>query len=189
MNKGDIGFFQKAKRKEQIKCIAQFLAVIAFLVVGFLATETKLNYFTLVAVLSCLPASKTLVGVIVKWPVKGLTVEQTEEIEMHSDKLTVIYDAVISSKERIMPLDCLVISGNKIFGYVSSEKVNLEETTSYMKNFLGQEKLKNMNVKLFHEFSPFISRVEGLNYMCSIDTNDTQELEGRVKHSILLFCM
>lgn len=189
MNKGDREYFKHIKKKEQIKCIIQFLIVILFLVTGYIATQTKLNLFTLVAVLSCLPASKTLVGVIVKWPIHSIAQPNAAKIEEHSEHVTIIYNPILTSKEQIMPLDCIAISDNKIFGYTTSTKASIDDVTKYLRHILEQNHYTNINIKLFQDFSPFMSRVEGLNNIGIIDGSNSTDKEAEIKHSILLYCM
>ncbi|MFI3172279.1 MAG: hypothetical protein R3Y58_07935 [Eubacteriales bacterium] len=189
MNKGDIGYWNNLKKREWIKCSVQWAAVVTFLAIGIITTNTKLNLFTLFAILSCLPASKTMVGVIVKYPIKPMKNEQIEAVKTHTTHLTTSYDVVITSKEKIMPIECVVISGNSIYGYTTNKKVGLESTAAYIKTFLAQNDCGRVNIKLFHEYVPFLSRVEGLNNIASIEKADTKDLEEKIKYTIKLYSM
>lgn len=189
MNKGDIGYLNNVKKREWIKCSIQWGLVIGLLVVGFITTETKLNWLTFVAILGCLPASKTLVGVIVKLPIKSLDKAKIEQIESASKLLTTSYDVILTNKDKIMPISCIVISGTTVYGYATSGKVGPNEAANYMKSFLGQNDCGNVNVKVFQEFVPFLSRVEGLNNIASVDKRDTKEVEEKIKYVLKLYSM
>ncbi len=189
MNKGDKGYFKDLKRRELIKCILQWCIVIILLIVGYVIFDTKLNILTFVAVLGCLPAAKATVGVIVKWPVHSLKEDEIEKIEAISAHLTISYDVVLTSKDKIMPVQCMAISNHTVYGYTISEKINLEETASYMKNFFLQNDCGKVNVKIFNEFVPFISRVEGLNNIASVEKLDSTEKEENLKHVMKLYSM
>lgn len=189
MNKGDKGYLKRLKRKEGLKCMVQFGMVFTFLIVGYVTTKTRLNWFTFVAVLSCLPASKTLVGVIVKWCIHPLSMDCVSKVEAGTEYMTVIYDPILTSKEKSMPLGCIVISGNKVFGYTGDKNCNIEKTTEYLKEIYSKHKYEKVNVKLFHEFTPFLTRVEGLNNIAKIEQIDHREVEENMKHDTLLYCM
>lgn len=189
MIKGDIGYFDNLKKRDLIKCTLQWVLVIVFLVVGFIVFGTKLNILTLVAVLGCLPASKATVGVIVKWPIKSIETTLANQVEANSDNMTVSYDVVLTSKEKIMPLKCVAISNNTVYGYSTNEKVGPEETANYMKNFFLQNDCGRVNVKVFKEFVPFISRVEGLNNIAAVEQADNKDKEEKLKHIIKLYSM
>ena len=62
--KGQPGYIKWRKEKYLIGTIAEFAAVIALVVLGYVQTKTKLNLLTVVAVVGCLPASKMLVEFI-----------------------------------------------------------------------------------------------------------------------------
>ncbi|MFI3207732.1 MAG: hypothetical protein R3Y40_01220 [Eubacteriales bacterium] len=189
MNKGDVGYLSNVKKREGIKCAIQWFLVIGLLVVGFITTKTKLNWLTLVAVLGCLPAAKTLVGVIVKFPIRTLDKKYIEQIQAVSSYLTISYDVILTSKEKIMPVQCMAIAGNTVYGYSTSDKIGPNETANYIKNFLTQNECGKVNVKIFQEFVPFLSRVEGLNSIAEIEKIDTKELEEKIKYTMKLYSM
>lgn len=188
-SRGDIEYLGELKKKESIKVGIQWLLVIAIFVVGFITTDTKLNLMTLVAVLGCLPASKTLVGVIVKFKYKPLKVELCEEILEKGSNVTVAFNPILTSSERIMGIDCFVVSGHTIFGYVTNPKTEIGFATNYIRTILEQNNIQRVNVKLLNEYMPFLSRVEGLNSMVAIDGNRNQEEEEKIRHTILLYSM
>ena len=65
---GTPGYLSYKKRIEIIRTIIYFGIVAAIFLLGYFQTKTRLNLFTLAAVLGCQPASKALVGVIVRLP-------------------------------------------------------------------------------------------------------------------------
>ncbi len=188
-NRGDIEYLRDLKKQEIIKASIQWFLVIAIFIVGFITTETKLNLMTLVAVLGCLPASKTLVGVIVKFRYKPMRLEICEEILEKGSNLSVAFNPILTSSERIMGIDCLVISGHTICGYVTNPKTEIGFATNYIRTILEQNNIQRVNVKLLNEYVPFLSRVEGLNNMAAIDGNRNKEEEENIRHTILLYSM
>lgn len=189
MNKGDIGYLKDIKKREMIKCSLHWASVVILLIVGFLIFKTKLNICTFVAVLGCLPAAKATVAVVVKWPLKPLKEELLEQVMQHSTNLTVSYDVILTSREKIMPVECMVIYNQTVYGYATNEKLGVQETANYMKNFFLQNDCGKVNVKIFKEFVPFLSRVEGLNNIASIEKADTKEMEEKLKYTMKLYSM
>lgn len=189
MNKGDIGYLKDLKKRDLIKCSLQWGLVILLLIIGIIIFGTKLNILTIVAVLGCLPASKAMVAVVVKWPLKPVAEDIVLQVEEHATHMTKSYDVILTSKEKIMPLDCMVFSNNTIYGFTTNEKVGPEETGNYIKNFLYQNDCGKVNVKIFREFVPFISRVEGLNNIAAVEQADTKEIEENLKYIVKLYSM
>ncbi len=189
INKGDYGYLKSVKKRELIKCAIQWGCVIAFFVIGYLTTGNKLNLFTVFAILSCLPASKATVGVIVKFPIQPVDEEKHTDILNKSNNLTISYDVILTSKENIMPIECIAIAGNTVYGYTSNHKIDINKTTNYMKEFLAKNECGKVNVKIFQDFAGYLARVGGLNNIASIERNDTKELEEKIKYTIKLYSM
>lgn len=109
--KGEAGYIQAKKKQEIIKTCMEFALVLAIFITGFVTTKTRLNLLTVVAVLGCLPAAKALVGVIMLIPHKSMENDKVREIEEKAPELVKAYDMVLTSYEKIMPIDSIVILG------------------------------------------------------------------------------
>lgn len=84
-----------------------------------------------------------------------------------------------------MPVDCIVVSGDKVFGYTSNEKTELKSTSSYIRKILQQNDMEGVSVKLFDEFRSFIALVEGLENIAAVEKADTKEYETEIAHLIM----
>ena len=187
--KGQPGYIKWRKEKYLIGTIAEFAVVIALVVLGYVQTKTKLNLLTVVAVVGCLPASKALVGVIARYPYQSIELSQAKEIAGKSKHLTVCYDLVITSKEHIMPTDCIVISGHNIYGYTHYEKVNTDELGKHIKTILAQNQYTGFTVKILNQYTPFLARVEGLENIAVVEQEDTKAREQEIRNLILNISM
>ena len=112
--KGQLGYIKWRKEKYLIGTIAEFAVVIALVVLGYVQTKTKLNLLTVVAVVGCLPASKMLVEFITIAPHQSIEKDIYQEIEAKASLLKRVYDLVITSPEKVMPVDAIVISGHTV---------------------------------------------------------------------------
>ena len=65
--KGVHGYTDAHKKRQLLKTILFFLLPAAIFLIGYLTTGTKKNYFTIIAVVGCLPACKELVNVLMFW--------------------------------------------------------------------------------------------------------------------------
>ena len=183
--KGEQGYLDYKKKYEIIRTIIYFLIVAAVFFLGYSQTHTRKNVLTVVAVVGCLPACKSLVGVITRFPYKSCLKVLSHDIRKRASHITSIYDLVFTSTEKFMPVECIVISGNTIFGYAPDEKTDLKYTAEFIKEILGANKIKKLNVKLFRELNAFNARVDGLNSIAEVEKEDTKELEDRIKGILL----
>ena len=189
VQKGDPGYLDHKKRIDIIRTIIYFGIVAAVFLLGYSQTHTRRNILTVVAILGCLPAAKALVGVITRFPYSSIDRKKADEIRSKTGLLTVCYDMVITSRESIMPVDCIVISGHTIFGYTHYEKVNAEELSKHIRSILAQNQYTGLTVKVLNQYKPFLARIEGLNNIAAVEREDTKEKEEAIRGIILNISM
>lgn len=189
IQKGQPGYIKARKQKLLMFTVSEFGIVAALLLLGYFQTGTKLNLLTIAAVLGCLPASKMLVEFIAIVPYKTVDPEKYKETQEKASLLTTSYDMVITSKEKIMPVDAVVISGNTVCGYASSPKTDEAKAADHIKEMLRQNRMEKVTVKIFRDYTAFISRVEGMNNIAAIDRPDTKKQEQRIRNTILNISM
>ncbi|SHK39117.1 hypothetical protein [Hespellia stercorisuis] len=187
--KGEAGYLRSQKKIEIIKAAVSFGLVFAILITGIVTTGNRLNWMTIIAVLGCLPASKVLVGVITRMPYKSIDKKMADEIAGKTTYLTTVYDMIITSREKIMPVECMVISDHTVCGYASSKKVDVQYAADYIKQMLNQNKIDHVTVKLFDGYTKFITRAEGMNNMAAIDEPESKEREELIRQLILSISM
>ena len=185
IRKGDAGYICSHKRKTLIKTIVQFGLVIALLVLGIMQTGSRMNLLTVVAILGCLPASKSLVALIMILPHHSIAKEQVIEIEQNSKNLTRAFDLVFTREKKIMPVECIVISDNTICGYSSNPKVNINATAAHIKKYLDMNKFTKASVKIFDSYKAFVKRAEDMNVIAIGNTDEVQKKEMMMRQVIL----
>lgn len=84
IQKGKPGYLRIRKMKFLIGALVEFGVVAALLILGYMQTGSRLNLFTVIAVVGCLPASKMLVEFITMAPHRGVPAEIYKEIEKKS---------------------------------------------------------------------------------------------------------
>ena len=187
--KGNPGYLDYKKKVEIIRTIIYFALVAAVFFLGYSQAHTKKNLLTIVAILGCLPASKALVGVITRFPYPSIASIRAEEIKDKTGYITAIYDMIITSREKVMPMDCIVISGNTIFGYTNSEKVDVKYAASHIRGILNQNQFPDVSVKILNNYTAFLERAEGLSSIAAVEKSDTKELVEQMAHVILNISM
>lgn len=189
IEKGTPGYLNQKKKAEIVRTAVYFGIVIAILLLGYFQTGTRLNLLTVVAVLGCLPASKALVGVITRMPYASISGEKVKEIEAVTDHLTVCYDMIITSRDRIMPTDCIVISSQHVYGYTHYDKVDPDELADHIRSMLSENGYTDLTVKILKQYRPFTARAEGLNRIAEVEKTDTKEREEKIRSLILTLSM
>ncbi|MCI8292820.1 MAG: hypothetical protein HFH53_04715 [Hespellia sp.] len=187
--KGTPGYLDHQLKIEILKAIVSFALVLAILFLGIMQTGSRLNLLTIVAILGALPASHVLVGVIVRFPHRSISDEVAKEIQEKAPNILVIYDLIITSSEKVMPVDCIAISEHTVCGYTRSKKVDLVYAASHIKNILSQNGYTKMTVKIFDGYTPFLARAEGMNAIAEVDRTENREREEQIRRLILNISM
>ncbi len=183
--KGTPGYLDYKKKIEIIRTIIYFLIVAAVYLLGYSQTGSNKNLLTIVAIVGCLPACKALVGVITRLPHHSISLETAEEIRVKCPHLTTVFDLVVTSTEKIMPIDVIVVSGDKVFGYTSSQKVDLTYASNHIKNILVQNHFKDVSVKLMNQYTGFLARAEGLENIAAVEKQSRAGHEQRITQLIM----
>ena len=187
--KGTPGYLEYKKKVEIIRTVVYFLLVAAVYLLGYSQTHTNKNLLTVVAVVGCLPACKALVGVITRLPYPSIDPKRAEEVRALSPHMTSVFDLVVTSRDKIMPIDALVISGNKVFGHLTGKKADLQYTEKHISSILLENHFKDVSVKMYPDYKKFLSRIEGLENIAAVEKENTAEYEAEIRHLIQLISL
>ncbi|MFR8492610.1 MAG: hypothetical protein ACLVC1_03040 [Mediterraneibacter gnavus] len=149
IEKGTPGYLDYKKKVEIIRTVIYFLLVAAIFTLGYVQTKTRSNLLTVVAILGCLPAAKALVGVITRFPYASVDQKLVHEVDTKAPHTTRVYDLVLTTREKIMPVECVVISNGTVFGYTDSKKVDLNVLSKHIRDMMTQNRLSYSTVKFY----------------------------------------
>ena len=182
--RGKPGYINSLKKKYLIISIIEFAVVAAIFALGYFQTGSRLNLFTVLAILGCLPASKNLVEYIVVVPHKGIDVAKYDEIEEKAPNIIKVYDLVVAGQSKLMQLDAVAISGSTVIGYASSEKTDEVKLAEYLKKLFEAGGYPKITVKIFHDYTAFLTRAEGMNNIATVDKQSIKKRERKLRSLI-----
>lgn len=189
IQKGEPGYIKARKLKFLIGAVAEFGIVTALVILGIMQTGSRLNFFTVIAVVGCLPAAKMLVEFIAMMPYASIDPDTYKEIEEKAPLLLKAYDLIITGNDKIMPVDVLVISNHTVCGYTSSAKTDDVKVSQYLKEMLKNNHLEKITVKVFHDYTAFLARAEGMNNVLTVDQSGDRRREKKIRQIILTTTM
>ena len=123
VNKGEFGYIRFHKKTQGIKTAVLFLIPLALFLIGYITTKTKENYFTLIAILGCLPACKEMVNVLVFFKYHSISEKLFEELSRHTAGMESVYELILTTYDITCPVSCAVISGNEIAAYTEASGI------------------------------------------------------------------
>ena len=163
IQKGTFGYLSYKKKTSSFITIIMFAISIALYIMGYVTTKTNANMLTVIAILGCLPASKSAVSMIMYLKAKGASKEDKTEIEDVIGTLDGYYDLYFTGYQKNFPTNHLVVTQNSIIAYSSGDKINEKDFNGHMKDILNKERIQDITVKLFTDRDKYINRLKELN--------------------------
>lgn len=158
--KGTENYLNTQKKYEIIRTLLYFGISAALFIAGYLQTKSRLNLLTVVAVLGCLPASKSAVSAIMFLRFKSCAPQHAEKIKEHSAGLAVLFDCVFTSYKKNFKVSHLAVRGNTVCGF--SEDAGFQENDFYthINHILKMDGHKETTVKIFVSLPKYLERLE-----------------------------
>lgn len=160
--KGEHGYTDAHKRAQLLKTVLFFLIPIAIFVIGYVTTDTKRNYFTILAIVGCLPACKELVNVIMFLKRRSMPEAMYQEIEGHAGGLVRAYELVFTTYEKNYPVHSLVVRGQEIAGYTTLKNTDLRPLQEHIAKTLKENGISGVHVHIFPDLKAYLDRVDAL---------------------------
>ena len=158
--KGDYLYLQNKKRMETIKTIVFFGISAALYLAGYIATGSNQNYLTIVAVLGCLPASKSAVSMIMNLKVKGCSEQAYKEISEKMGEKAGAYNLYFTSYDKNYATSHVFVKGMTIIAFTENDKFSEAGFEEHMKTVLNRDAIKGVNVKSYRDIDKYITRME-----------------------------
>lgn len=169
--KGTKGYLKSQRIYELIRTILYFSISLTLFFAGWFATGNRMNLLTVVAILGCLPASKSLVETIIFFRFKGLDLKTANELEQNAEGLNGLFDLAFTSYERNYEIKHLVVKGNTICGYTDMKKFDEQEFYKHLDSRLRIDNFKNTTAKIFTDKKKYIERLSQLKQLSTEEEN------------------
>ena len=156
------GYLEAKRKREIIKTVIFFAIPIALFVAGLIATKSRLNFLTVVAVLGMLPASRILVTTIMYIKSKGISDEDYAQIQELTEPLTGSFDNVFTTYEKTYEVPSIVVRSGNVCGYVAKEYKSLDALEKHLTTCIKKEGY-SVNVKIFETLDAYMTRLQSIN--------------------------
>ena len=160
------GSYEHAKYKRTVDIIITiflFLLSLGLFVIGYVATGSKKNLLTIVAVLGLLPACKMVVDVIMCFRVKPVEESVREGIDASIGKLYGLYHMYFTSYDKNFPIDHLVITSNSVIGLSINPKFDEKMFITHLKDYMRKDGIKDITIKIFDDYNKYLNRLSEIN--------------------------
>lgn len=168
--KGTKNYLKTQKRYEILRTVIYFAISLSLFIAGYIATKNRMNLLTVVAVLGCLPASKSAVDMIMYLRYKGCSEENASKIEAHSEDLQGLFDMVFTSYNQNYVIEHLTVKGNTVCGFTEDKNFKEQEFYKHITDILKIDNYKEVSIKVFSDMNKYTERLDQLR---ELDTDES----------------
>lgn len=175
--KGTFGYLKAKRTIVLIRTIIYFGISLSLFFAGIIATDTRKNLLTVVAVLGCLPACKSLVNLIMYLKASGCSKEAKERLSKAEGSLSCMYDMYFTSYKENFAISHMTVAGKNICGYTEDKKCNVNGCEDHLAAMLKQAGYKELTVKIFTDLNKYCERLHQLNALEHKNFNKNEEIQ------------
>lgn len=168
--KGEYGYLAIRKRNQLIYSIISFAIVLIVLFTGIFIHHTRNNVYTVGAVVLVLPAAKIFVSYLLMARFKSTPVEEYNNINSITT-VDVLYDLVLSVKDKIVFVPLMAVTNSEIIIYTESTKIDSQDLEEGIQKFIVVNGFRP-KIKVIKDKNVFLKKIKGM----SKDENDTSRL-------------
>lgn len=169
--KGTRNYLRSQKKYEILRTAIYFGISLSLLIAGYVATGERMNLLTIVAVLGCLPACRSLVGTIMFLRFSGCSSGNADLIEAHTDGLSGLFDMIFTSYDRNYRIAHITVKGNTICGFTEDGAFDEQKFRQHLDGVLKAENYRDVSVKVFSDIDKYIERLEQLKNLDTEENN------------------
>lgn len=183
IKKGNYGYIRNHKAVTAVRTALYFAVSIGLYVAGYVTTGTNRNLLTVVAVLGCLPACKSMVNFILFLRASGCSEALHEKLAAFDGTLTAFYDLYFTSYQKNYAVSHMALKGDVLCGITEDPKCACNSVIEHLERLLAQEGIKKVKVQMFSQDQKYIDRLSQLK---EADTPPHEKEEDiiRMLHSV-----
>lgn len=160
--KGSYGYTNAHKKAQLLRTLIYFMLPLALFLAGYVTTKTKNNYFTIFAMVGCLPACKEMVNLLMFRRRSSMPRELYEEIEAHAKNMETAYELVLTTYEKNYPLHSIAVWNNEVLGYTTQRSLDSKGVEEHISSVLKKNGLSAVHVHIFTDLKQFLDRMDAL---------------------------
>ena len=160
--KGEYGYIHNQKIRRSLTSLGLFAIPMFGFIGAYLLLGTTRNIFTVIALVGCLPACRSMVGTIMMLLQKPVDPDHYKQISEHAGDLLMAYEMYLTSYEKSDFVESFAFCGNKAAGYSSRIKGSPQHVEDHVKNILKQNGYK-ADVKVYTDLKQYLERLDYLN--------------------------
>lgn len=175
IQKGNKGYLEYQKKATVFRTAVLFALSLAVFLTGYFSTGSRNNWLTIVAVLGCLPASRSAVNMIMTLRFCGIGNADYAKIAPHVRDCAALCDLVFTSYEKNYEIHHMAYKGNCLIGYTANAACDAKKCEKHLHDMCVQNALGDVDIKIFKELPKYINRLDQIQSQPDLEV----EQEGK----------
>ena len=149
---GTYGYIRNERKRRLLITLASFAIPLIIYVTGYIQTKTRLNLFTFVAILGCIPAAQAMVSFIMIAMQKPFSQKNYELSSAAAGNLT----------EHTTNVGALVVCGDHVVCYTADDKSEPAKLEKHIGKLLTANGFGDVQVKVMKDMKNYVNRVKDI---------------------------
>lgn len=162
VSKGNFGYFRSEKRRRLIITAILFAVPLFIFFTSWFYFKTRMTVWTVVTVVGCLPACKSMVNLIMILKCRPMDAGLYQKIHEHQGSLDMAYELYMTFYEKSAYIDAAAVCGNTVVAYSSDPKIDASFMETNSQKIIRKNGYK-VTVKIFTDLRPFLERLDSMN--------------------------
>lgn len=180
--KGDCGYINQHKVTQLFITFISLIMVAVIFYTGVIRYHNTKSIFTVIAAVAAIPTAKVAVSYLVMAKYKSCDRQLFEKSVHTAPDSLILADLLISSTEKILPVQIAVIRDNSVYLLSDLEKDTVKKSETYIRTFLETE-ARVTNVKIFNQQEAFFKGIALLN------GNTSGKFDETIKKLLLIYSL
>ncbi len=175
VEKGKIGYLRSQRRVLTVRTAILFGISLAVYLLGWWSAGSNKNLLTIVAVLGCLPASRSAVNMVMYYRYHGIGAEDAGKIAPHESGLCTLYDLVFTSYDKNFEIHHMTVMANSLTGYSANPGCDGKACEKHLKSLCSQNGIRDVDIKIFQELPKYLNRLDALRDAAAAESGSAGE--------------
>ena len=176
VSKGCYGYIRNHRMVAAVRTLLFFGVSIGLYVMGYVTSGSNQNLLTIVAVLGCLPACKSLVNLIIFLKAEGCSEALENKVSTYDANLLTCYDMYFTSYQKNYAISHMALKGNVLCGMTETAKCDCNAAEKHLEQMLSQGGIKNITVKIFDNADKYIDRLSQITYLDTVENKSQGQI-------------
>ena len=140
---------------------------------------------TIIAVLGCLPACRSVVNTIMLYRYHGIGEEDYQKILPLTTGMMTCCDLVFTSYDKNFEVHHMTLCGDTLIGYTANSACDAKACEKHLHELFVKNGLREIDITIFKELPKYTNRLNGLCGGEAVPANEEQTAKAKSVRSLL----